>query len=74
MTGKDDRGGKTIFTGQRMVLALLIIIGGFFLWTEHQAHVLGALPYLIFLLCPLMYFFMHRGHGQSHDDHKDHEK
>jgi Protein of unknown function (DUF2933) len=44
MTGTDDSGGKNIFTGQRMALVLLTIIGGFFLWTEHQAHVLGALP------------------------------
>lgn len=74
MTEKDNSGEKSIFTGQRMVLALLVIIGGFFLWTEHQAHVLGALPYLILLLCPLMHFFMHRGHGQSHDGHQNHEK
>jgi len=70
MEAKDDSERKNIFTGQRMVLVLLVIIGGFFLWTEHQAHVLGALPYLILLLCPLMHFF---GHGQSHDSHKDHE-
>lgn len=74
MAGKDDSRRKNIFTGQRMVLLLLIIIGGFFLWTEHRAHVLGALPYLILLLCPLMHFFMHRGHGKSHDGHKDHQK
>ena len=74
MTEKDNSGEKSIFTGQRMVLALLVIIGGFFLWTEHRAHVLGALPYLILLLCPLMHFFMHRGHGQSHDGHQNHEK
>ena len=73
MEAKDDSEGKNILTGQRMVLVLLVIIGGFFLWTEHQAHVFGALPYLILLLCPLMHFFMHRGHGQSHDSHKDHE-
>jgi len=73
MTEKDNSGGKNIFTGQTMVLALLIVIGGFFLWTEHRVHVLGALPYLVLLLCPLMHFFMHRGHGQSNDCHKDHE-
>jgi hypothetical protein len=34
----------------------------FFLVTEHTAHFFGALPFAIFLLCPLMHFFMHRGH------------
>ncbi|MGH8509035.1 MAG: DUF2933 domain-containing protein [Gammaproteobacteria bacterium] len=34
----------------------------FFLLTEHRAHVFGALPYLLVAACPLMHFFMHRGH------------
>jgi hypothetical protein len=44
--------------------ALLVFLAaaGFFLWTEHRAHLLGVLPYLIFLLCPAMHFFMHSGH------------
>lgn len=52
-------------------LALFAGIALFFLWEEHQAHLLGALPYLIVLLCPLMHLFMHRGHGQdrNHDRH-----
>jgi len=37
----------------------------FFLWTEHRAHLLGALPYLLLLSCPLMHLFMH--HGHHHD-------
>ena len=33
---------------------------------------LGFLPYaLLFLLCPLMMVFMHRGHGERHEDHAD---
>jgi Protein of unknown function (DUF2933) len=27
-------------------------IAGWFLWTEHSAHLLGALPYLVLLACP----------------------
>jgi hypothetical protein len=37
----------------------------FFLWTEHRAHLFGALPYLLLLSCPLMHRFMH--HGHHHD-------
>jgi hypothetical protein len=48
-------------------------IAGFFLWEEHKAHILGALPYLIFLLCPLMHLFhAHGRHGGAEDEHKDH--
>jgi hypothetical protein len=36
----------------------------FFLLTQHRAHVLGALPYLLLLACPLMHLFMHHGHGK----------
>ena len=35
----------------------------YFLLTEHLAHVIGALPYLLLLACPLMHVFMHGGHG-----------
>jgi hypothetical protein len=42
---------------------VLAAIAAFFLWEEHRAHILGALPYLLLLLCSLMHFLMHRGHG-----------
>jgi Protein of unknown function (DUF2933) len=44
----------------------------FFLWEKHSAHILGALPYFLLLLCPLMHFFMHRRHGGDGSDHKGH--
>jgi hypothetical protein len=47
------------------VLLGFLAIGAFFLVTEHTAHVLGFLPYALFLLCPLMMLFMHSGH-ESH--------
>jgi len=50
------------------ILIGFLAVAAFFLITEHTAHVLGALPYLILLLCPLLHFFMHRGHG-SHGGH-----
>ena len=48
-------------------LALLVVVavGGFYLVTEHKAHLFGALPYLFLLACPLMHVFMHRGHGHN---------
>jgi len=50
--------------GFGLLIALGIIL--FFLWTEHRAHLLGALPFLLLLLCPLMHLFMHRGHRHRH--------
>ncbi len=43
-----------------------VLVAGFLLFTEHRAHVLGALPYLLLLACPLMHLFMHHGHGHRH--------
>lgn len=48
---------------------VLTVVAGYFLWTEHEAHVKLAipyLPYLLVLLCPLMHLFMHHGYG-GHD-------
>lgn len=42
-------------------------IAVFFLWDEHQAHILGTLPYLFLLACPFMHLFMHHGHGHRRD-------
>jgi hypothetical protein len=47
------------------------VIAGFFLLTEHTAHVYGALPYLLLAACPLMHVFMHHGHG-GHDHGVEH--
>lgn len=44
-------------------LCLFLVIAGFFLWEEHRAHLLGAVPYVLLLLCPAIHLFMHRGHN-----------
>jgi len=39
---------------------------------EHRAHLLGWLPWLFLLACPLMHVFMHGGHGHGgHDKHSN---
>lgn len=73
----------------RMTIAFWVfaLVAGFFLVTEHkahllgfyaehQAHILGALPYMFLLLCLLMHLFMHGGghggHGQGGHGGHDH--
>ena len=51
------------------ILIGFLAIAAFFLIAEHTAHVLGALPYLILLACPVLHFFMHRGHGSHGQRH-----
>lgn len=66
---QQDRGpNKSSFFASRTNVVLLgfIAIGGFFLLTEHRAHLipyLGYLPFLLILACPLLHLFMHGGHG-----------
>jgi hypothetical protein len=47
----------------------LITVGLALLIIDHWVHVLGALPYLVLLACPLVHFFMHGKHGHKH--HQD---
>ena len=61
-------------TRSGMVLIGFLIVGGFFLVTEHTAHVLGALPFLLLAACPLMHLVMHHGHGGHEHDHHHQDK
>jgi hypothetical protein len=48
-----------------------LVIMGFLVYTGHSAHLLGFLPYLLILACPLMHLFMHSGHHQHHVSDSD---
>jgi hypothetical protein len=64
-----ERSRQRIFRS-RMVLIGFMVIAGFFLLSEHRAHLFGVLPYLLLLACPLMHIFMHHGHGRhGHGEH-----
>ena len=55
-------------------LAVFLTIAGFFLWQEHEAHILGNLPLILILgACVGMHLFMHGGHGGGHGPHHDGE-
>jgi hypothetical protein len=63
--GRSSNVGKWVFLG-------FALIAGYFLFTEHRAHLFGILPYLLILACPLMHLF-HKHGGHGHGGHSDHQ-
>jgi hypothetical protein len=55
----------------KITLVIFAVIALGLLWGEHKVHLLGALPWLILLACPLIHMFMHGGRG-GHGDHNHH--
>lgn len=61
--GQDSKPSNSV----KFALIGFALVAGFFLVTEHRAHLFGILPYLLLAACPLMHFFGH-GHG-GHGGH-----
>ncbi|PKA43282.1 DUF2933 domain-containing protein (plasmid) [Rhizobium sullae] len=61
-------------TYSRTVFIAFAVIAAGLVAYEHRVHVLGVLPWLLILACPLMHMFMHHGHGghtgQDHSTHR----
>ena len=71
---QSDSNGGWLRSRSALVFLGCAAIALFFLWEEHKAHLLGALPYVLLLLCPLLHMF-HGGHGGyrgGNDQHKNH--
>ncbi len=68
----DEIEKRHVSRGQWVLYGFLAAIL-FLLFTEHRAHVLGILPYLVLLACPLMHMFMHHGHGKHNHDSSEGE-
>jgi Protein of unknown function (DUF2933) len=64
---------RSSYASMRFGIVLLgfIIIAGVLLFTEHRAHVFGALFCALPLVCLFMHMFMHGGHG-GHGGHENH--
>ena len=67
----------TMNSKANIALIVFLLIGGYFLLTEHWAHLAEWFPnwpYLLLLACPLMHLFMHGGHGgHGHNGHGSNE-
>ena len=76
MTDHDHSSHDTVptdsfWTSRTFLFCLAFLaIAAFLLLSEHRAHALGALPFLLLIACPLLHLFMHRGHG-GHRPHGD---
>lgn len=73
MTTSSGRPGQGWLSGRaRLAFFGFLAIGAFLLLAEHRAHlpgILGYLPWLLLLACPLLHVFMHGGHG-GHGGHR----
>jgi len=66
-SSKEQSGG--FFRSRSGIIFILFLgIAGFFLWTEHRAHLFSFLPFLLLLACPIMHLFHHGGHGGHRHD------
>ena len=64
-----DRGPFASLTARIAAIGFLLI-AGYFLLTEHTAHVVGWLQVILFLaLCGGMHLFMHHGSGDGEMRH-----
>jgi hypothetical protein len=68
MAESPPQAGSWIRSRSGVILLAFLAIAAFFVVTEHTAHALGALPYLLLLACPLLHF-LHGGHGRGHGGH-----
>jgi Protein of unknown function (DUF2933) len=72
-TGRDE-AKPFLRTPAGIALCVFLEIAAFFLWVEHRAHLLGALPWLLLAACPLLRLFMHwSGHGDQRGPEHDGE-
>ncbi len=60
--------GPTDYPKWKYVFIGFALIAAFYVLREHYVHVLGYLPYVLLLACPLMHLFGH-GHGRHGHHH-----
>lgn len=66
-----EHESKPLERRSKIVWMVFAAIAAFYLWTEHRAHLLGVLPFLLLLACPLIHMFMHGSHGHGDDGEHD---
>ena len=66
------RDWRSRFIGTPLGWALTFVLAavGVYFFATHAGHVLGALPYLLLLMCPLMHLIGHGGGGHAEPERK----
>ena len=64
----EDSGASRAKTVSRYVFFGFVAIAAYFLITEHRAHVIPFLPFLLLAACPFLHMFHHRGHNHAKDE------
>lgn len=67
--GEQQRETNRMPSASKWAMVGFLVIAGYFLITEHRAHVVQFLPFLLILACPLLHI-MHGGHGAHGDQTK----
>jgi hypothetical protein len=68
MEHKHESDNDTMNSKANIALIVFLLIGAYFLVTEHWAHLSGLFPYwpyFLLLACPLIHIFEHGGHGHG---------
>lgn len=52
-----------------LTMVAVFLFGVALLVSQHLQHVVGVLPYVLLLACPLMHLFGHGRHGHGYDHH-----
>lgn len=61
----DQPRSKSLLRG--LALAAFAAALAYLFFGEHRVHLLGYLPFLLLLACPLLHMTMHGGHGGHAD-------
>ena len=66
------RDWRSSFVGTPLGWALTFVLAavGVYFSATHAGHALGALPYLLLLMCPLMHLIGHGGGGHAEPKQK----
>lgn len=57
-----------------LVFLALVALSGLYLLLTHTGHVLGVLPYLMLMACPLLHLFGHHHGRGGHDSDKGNDR
>ena len=71
MTTKQPWASSWLWSPTGAVLLAFLAIAACFLVTEHKAHALGVLPFLLLLLCPLLHLLHGRRGRGGHSGHHE---